>query len=507
MHIPLTIFLFFVLHLPSLAQITYSEHIAPIITQHCISCHRPGDISPMPLTSYEEVSAYGTMIAYVTREGLMPPWKAEVSYGHFRDENVLTPESIQTIQQWVETGMEHGDPLDENEIAATPAIARRAPDLTLAMSESFEQYGVYFDQYQVFVLPTGLDEDVYVEAIEFLPGNRDIVRHCVIAVSTSGTDSLDAWDPRYGYNSFGGFGTIPDENAWYSWTAGQENIEDVSLILPKHSRLFMYMHYGPTGVPQKDSSSINLWFGDEEPEVLSRSVPLVNPYTLTNPPFRIEPGDRKNFHAQFRVPYDLTIQAIYPQSQLISRGWEVFARRPNGSIEKLLRIADWDFDWRRNYVFNAPIYVEAGTEVHAIVAYDNTLDNPHNPADEPIPIEWGKDLFKDLLLMHFIIEEACEHGDSIRFYLRPFAKSVTGDSLKLEFYTEKTALYTCEIVDFSGHTVHTIVNKKIFTPGMHSLLVSLSRLAFGNYFIRLRQDNTDAEHRQMFVFFDKQHGM
>ena len=37
-------------------QASYADDIAEIIYKKCSSCHRPGEVGPMTLTSYEEVS-------------------------------------------------------------------------------------------------------------------------------------------------------------------------------------------------------------------------------------------------------------------------------------------------------------------------------------------------------------------------------------------------------------------------------------------------------------------
>ena len=34
---------------------TYAKDIAPIMNENCVACHRPGEIGPMSLLSYEDV--------------------------------------------------------------------------------------------------------------------------------------------------------------------------------------------------------------------------------------------------------------------------------------------------------------------------------------------------------------------------------------------------------------------------------------------------------------------
>ena len=95
-----------------ISQVTYHADVAPIIHNACMECHRTGEIGPMPFTSYEEVSAYGPFIEYVTSIGYMPPWTPDAEYSHFVGERVLSAAEIETISAWVDADMPEGDPAD-----------------------------------------------------------------------------------------------------------------------------------------------------------------------------------------------------------------------------------------------------------------------------------------------------------------------------------------------------------------------------------------------------------
>lgn len=61
---------------PARASTTFSATIAPIIYANCVTCHRPGEVAPFPLISYEDVAKRGALIAKVTGSRYMPPWHA-----------------------------------------------------------------------------------------------------------------------------------------------------------------------------------------------------------------------------------------------------------------------------------------------------------------------------------------------------------------------------------------------------------------------------------------------
>src|SRR5215813_1375255 len=86
-------------------DVTFSEHVAPIVFNRCATCHRPGEAAPFSLLSYEDVRKRGKLIASVTQSRYMPPWLGTSEMGAFRDDRRLTDAQIQMIQQWVQAGM------------------------------------------------------------------------------------------------------------------------------------------------------------------------------------------------------------------------------------------------------------------------------------------------------------------------------------------------------------------------------------------------------------------
>ena len=70
-------------------DVTYSKHIATIIQNRCLECHRTGEVGPFALTSYEEVVGWADMIREVVESRRMPPWFADPQSGHFANDAQL----------------------------------------------------------------------------------------------------------------------------------------------------------------------------------------------------------------------------------------------------------------------------------------------------------------------------------------------------------------------------------------------------------------------------------
>src|SRR5262252_8156663 len=97
---------------------TFNNDIAPILYQHCATCHRPGEVAPFSLLTYPDASKRANLIASVTERRYMPPWKAEPGYGHFADERRLADAQIVLIKEWAAAGAPEGNPADKPPLPA-----------------------------------------------------------------------------------------------------------------------------------------------------------------------------------------------------------------------------------------------------------------------------------------------------------------------------------------------------------------------------------------------------
>jgi len=480
---------------------TYHKDIKPILQKNCVSCHRNGEVGAMPLTTYEEVASYGKMIQFVTSTRLMPPWYADPSYRHFSNERVLSEEEIRKINDWVSNDMPEGVDTNTEIISNKKEIPiNRQPDLVIPMHEAFEQYGIYLDQYQVFILPTHLNEDTWVDGIEFVAGNKKIVRYASISVEASDKfDSFDSWDLRSGYYSFGGLGKVADQPFWYTWSPQQETTfypEGAMKFLPKNSKLILHVHYGPTGRPQKDSSFVQLYFSKKKVEHQVITAPLINPYCLTHDSLYIAANTKKIFHASYTVPYDMNILCLTPQANLICRSWEIYAIIPGDTKAiKLLKIKDWNFNWKQTFHLEPPITLPKGAVIHALALYDNTVDNLCNPSDHPVPIPWGAHLFSELFFVHFEFMTNPISNSSIQL-MAPV--TVSNSVFTIEMNVDKQGEYELEICTTEESNCSHVMNLSL-VKGNYTIDVPVDDIAEGNYLLRINDEQRHILAEQLFL--------
>src|SRR5204862_8041392 len=93
---------------------TFTKDIAPIFQAKCESCHRPDNMAPMSLVSYEDARPWAKSIASRVGTRQMPPWHLDKTVGiqKFKNDRSLNDDQIDTILQWVSAGAPEGDDED-----------------------------------------------------------------------------------------------------------------------------------------------------------------------------------------------------------------------------------------------------------------------------------------------------------------------------------------------------------------------------------------------------------
>src|SRR5215472_4448873 len=93
-------------------QVTFQKDVLPILQQKCQICHRPGEVAPMSLLTYENARPWAKSIKAAVLSGKMPPWFADPAVGHFANQRILTEAERQILVKWVDNGSREGDPAD-----------------------------------------------------------------------------------------------------------------------------------------------------------------------------------------------------------------------------------------------------------------------------------------------------------------------------------------------------------------------------------------------------------
>ena len=392
-------------------KITFSEHIAPIIHQNCTPCHRPGEVGPFSLITYEDVSKRGKFIQKVTESRYMPPWRADHDFGEFKDVRKLTIGQISLIRLWVQDGMPQGSKNDfilPNFNYGTQL--KQKPDLSLSFDKSFKIPVNNKEEYYLFSLPTNLTENKFVKAIEFRAGNKRLVHHSRLSVDTTqimritnGKSIDDSTIAEYGKIK------MKDE-FWSGWVPGNNPIvypEGVAKQLSAGSDLLINIHYAPNLLPNEiDSSSVNLYFAKESITNDLKTF-ILQEKDITNQPFEIPADTVITFYAKsVELPYEITMLSVQPHMHLLGKSLRSFAITPGGDLIPLIKISNWDFDWQMTYQYKQEQKIPLGSVIYAEVTYDNTKNNLRNSFSPPQKISAGWNSTQEMfnLIFQYIIK-------------------------------------------------------------------------------------------------------
>jgi mono/diheme cytochrome c family protein len=372
--------------------VSFNKQVVRLLQDRCQVCHRPGEVAPFVLTTYQDAYQRRQKILSVVRKRQMPPWKAVPGHGEFTDVRRLSDAEIDVIARWVAAGAPEGDPRDLPPARKFPtgwALGR--PGAVFTMEEPFTVPAQSRDIYRCFTIPVRLGGGrQYIWASEVLPGNRKVVHHVQTFLDVTGISvELDRLEPGPGYTCFGGprFDSAGGIGGWVPGSVPLQIPAGVAWSIPPGARLVMQVHYhnpGPTA--EVDQTSIGVHFAHRP---MDRALRLVRP-TATR--FSIPAGvSRHVVSARASVPPDDHFQAISVGAHMHLLGREVraTAHLPDGTQRPLLYIDDWDFEWQLRYTFKNPVALPGGTVIEVECVYDNSAANRRNPNVPPREVRWG----------------------------------------------------------------------------------------------------------------------
>ncbi|HLF94264.1 MAG TPA: redoxin domain-containing protein [Planctomycetota bacterium] len=388
-------------------EVTFAKHVAPILNRSCVSCHRPGQVGPFSLETYEQAKAWSVEIKSYTETRQMPPWKPMTNHGVYYNERRLADEEIATLSKWHDNGAPMGDPKD---LPPPPKFKDGwmlgVPDAVLKAEAGFELPAKGRDEYRCYVLQNPFDEDKWVTGVEYQPGNPRSVHHIIGYLDQSGqSERRDSADPAPGYRSNGsGPGILPSGSlaGWAPGNMPRMLPEGTARLLRKGERIVLETHYHKTGRAEKDEGAQVALYVAKTPVVKQVQV-----HMMANVLLRIAPGEANyKLGLTYTVPGDVHALDVMPHMHLIGKEMSVVATFPDGTKKDLVIIKDWDFGWQETYQFKEPMAFPKGTKIRMDARYDNSENNPNNPSHPPKLVRWGEQTTDEMCIafIHYTVD-------------------------------------------------------------------------------------------------------
>ena len=367
---------------------TYSKDVAPILQQTCIRCHSEDGVAPMPLTTYEEVRQFATLIKDRVVKRIMPPYHVDPTIGiqDYKNDVRLSREEINTIVQWVDSGTPEGDPADLPPPVEWPAWDEWWLEAELGPPD------VVLKTDPITVSRLGRDmwpsQRVEWEGFETLRYVRaDEIRNTVRGRSS--LHHLVVFHRQEG----GGGRRLSSMGVGKRWDMYSD---DVGLpIPPGPAQISWSLHYFPKSEEIVDTVQVALWFYPEGyvPELAAEGEVryLVDQFDSGQPRGRsilIPPKGSLTLNRAFLLDQPMLIHSFVPHMHKTGIGLSMEAILPDkipdgwgaaGSSRVVLTsVNNYNHNWQNDYVYadySRPL-LPAGTVLLLHSQFDNSDKNP-----------------------------------------------------------------------------------------------------------------------------------
>jgi hypothetical protein len=358
------------------ARISYSKSIAPMLIDNCVTCHRQGGIGPWQMANYDMIKGFAPMIREVVRTQRMPPWHADPHYNAFSNDRSLSKDEVKTLVHWIEAGAPRGsggDPLAELK-RTWPEWALGEPDLIVEIP-GFDVPATGTIPYQMPSAANPLDQDMWVRAVDFLPGDRTVLHHIIATMGVDGAGIRDG-------GSLGGY--VPGAGPMVLPT-------ETGVLLKKDAKFFFQMHYTASGKPARDTSRMGLYFRKDAPPHQFRSA------VMAKPTLKIPANTKAHTESASRTfDREVLVYSLLPHSHFRGKASNFIATYPDGTQETLLSVPAYDFNWQTTYELATPKRLPAGTKVTHSTTWDNSSQNKANPDPNRV-VPWGQQTWDEML--------------------------------------------------------------------------------------------------------------
>jgi hypothetical protein len=395
--------------------VTFSKEILPILQKNCQSCHRPGQIAPMSLLTYEQARPWARAIKAKVMAREMPPWFADPKHGVFANDRSLPQAEIDTIAKWVDAGAPQGDPKDApppREWTAdgwqtTPDIIVRGPEFRVPARPPKNVI-----EWSTTTIPSGFTTDTWVTSMEVKPSDLTVTHHICLSfvphrdnvkyyvwnwnesprdedgvatdagasAGAAGAESPNAGNAPRGQGGGGG-GPSGFGGGFACYVPGVQADDfrkfGAAKLIPANSDISIQVHYTPTGKEVVDRPFIGFTLAATPPEKQWISYQVSG----AGPTFAIPPQDPnyKSPPAEAEFGADVWLVQMMPHMHLRGKDMTYHLIYPDGRDEIILDVPKYDFNWQIVYNPMKPIFAPKGTRLYVEAHYNNSASNKFNP--------------------------------------------------------------------------------------------------------------------------------
>jgi hypothetical protein len=385
--------------------VTFHRDVEPLLQAHCQTCHRPGEIGPMSLLTYQDVRPWAKAIKQAVLTRKMPPWFADSSIQHYSNDASLSAADIDTLTSWVDAGAPEGDPKDAPAPRAfVEGWSIGQPDFIAELPQAYQVPAFGTIDYTYVILPSHFTEDRWVVAAEIRPGNRAVMHHAALHVRPPGSEWLRdspmgvPFVPTSGGSSSKG---RPSDEYLTNYAPGRPPYAlppGTAFFVKAGSDFVLQFHYTTNGTATSDRSRIGLIFANAAP---ARRAFIT---AVANSTFVIPPGvPNYRADASLTLAADAVLLSAGPHIYVRGKAMDITATYATGQSETLVHVPRYDFNWQLLYEFGPAKPAPRGTRLDVTGMWDNSEGNRDNPNSKS-EVRWGDQSWEEMLVAWVALE-------------------------------------------------------------------------------------------------------
>lgn len=356
------------------SDLTYYGRIAHIIAEKCVVCHRQGGIAPFSLETAQSVKGRASMIDAVVHDRLMPPGHTLAHEpgieNKWVDDPALTDDDREAVLAWLRSDRSVGNHADGPTIPpllgtwgiGDPDLIVTTPPLVLPVNGPL--------QYARFVVPTDLDGDRWISAVEFRPMERDSVHHALVWILPPGGELPKLTSLPTDLELLGVYSPADSIIRYTSGTARG---------LPAGSLLIIDLYARPMGRTKGSRLRTAMRFSSKRPSQEVRSL------VICGSSLQIAPGASGVVHqAELIISSPTRIRAVTPYMRARGHSLKLISEAPKSDAKTILQAERYDFRWPIRYELKEAMTLPSGTKLTLAGLFDNSsaqLSNPDSRAN------------------------------------------------------------------------------------------------------------------------------
>lgn len=428
--------------------VTWNNRVGPLVLERCAACHQDGR-NPLVLTSYEQFVAVAEL-AYEKMAGsenapyVMPPWPIPDSDScpppqPWRDDPRISPAELADVRAWIDAGLPLGpaeDPLDTPPpLGLTGERTEALPSVNYTVPV---RSGTSADHTKCFSLPLGsLEEPGWIDAL-YLQDPGHMIHHVIVASDPNGSSAAPDSPPDAPAECTPD--AVTDGQMLFTWISDNGPFvlpADSGMYLPAGGRIVLAIHYHSTDVEQYDNTQLIVRWTDGKPRYRAwmdrfggaddgqaEWSPVGYRGGWADPPFSI-PADTPDHYEQWNEKWgaqdresdgqdegDFAIWSVFPHMHYAGSNIKMLLTHPNGKVDCLSHIEQFDFAWQATYPYDAPVEalprIGPDDQIELQCHYNNTMDNDRlrealleEGETGTFDMTVGEGALKEMCVMHF----------------------------------------------------------------------------------------------------------